>query len=311
MDQPVTDRPLTAIVINRHSGTVRSMGEEKVRALVTAAVPGGEDSIALLDGTEIETHIGDLVRERRISRLYVGGGDGTVASAAGFVSGTGIALGILPLGTMNMMAQTLGISLDLATALEQLRDAEELDVDAGRAAGRLFLHHVAFGLQPRMVRIRERLGYSSRLTKMLAGVRAVAAVLLNRQSMRLTLRIDGSETEMKTPALAVSNNLYADTMMLKQARLDEGILGIYALRPMPLVAFLGLAIDLLRGRWRDNLNLREMRAPRLRIVRRRLFGGHSRSIRATLDGELMLFDLPLTIESAPKAVRMLVPRAPG
>lgn len=305
------DHPPIAIVINRQSGTVRSMGAEAVHALVAAAVPGGAQSIALLDGAEIEDHIRDLVKEGTIRRLYVGGGDGTVTSAAGLLSGTGVALGILPLGTMNMMAQTLGISLDLATALEQLGSAEERDLDAARAAGRLFLHHVAFGIQPRMVRIRERLGYSSRLTKMLAGLRAVAAVLLNRQPMRLTIRVDGTEMKVKTPALAVSNNLYADTGMLKQARLDEGILGVYALNPMPLVSFLRLAIDLLRGRWRDNLNVNEMRASRLRIVRRRLFGGHSRSIRATLDGELALFDLPLTVESAPRAVKMLVPRASG
>ena len=72
-----------------------------------------------------------------------------------------------------------------------MRDAERQDVDAARAGGRLFLHHISFGIQPRMVRIRERLGYSSRLTKMLAGLRALVSVLLKPQSQRLSLEIDG------------------------------------------------------------------------------------------------------------------------
>lgn len=184
-----------------------------------------------------------------------------------------------------------------------------MPVDAGRANGRLFLHHVSFGLQPRMVRIRERLGYSSRLTKMLAAARATLAVLLNRQSQRLGLGLDGTQMELRTPGLIISNNVYENAMMLKQARLDEGVLGLYALAPMSLLAFLRLAIDVLRGRWRDNVNVKELRGRRVQLTRHRRFGRDSRSIKATIDGELTLFDLPLTVESEPAALRMLMPPA--
>lgn len=305
----VMDQGKTAIVVNRHAGTVRSMGEEAVRSLITEAF-GDEADTALLDGSDIDAHIRKLLRDEGITRLIVGGGDGTVSSAAGLVAGGDVALGILPLGTMNLMAKTIGMEAGLAAALNQLRSAEVMQVDAGRANGRLFLHHVAFGLQPRMVRIREKLGYSSRLTKMMAAVRASIAVLLNPQSQRLGLTVDGESLEMKTPGLIVSNNVYENTMMLKQARLDEGVLGLYALAPMPLLAFLPLAIDALRGRWRDNVNVRELRGRRVRLTRHRRMRRESRSIRATLDGELTLFDLPLSIESEAGALRLLVPRAP-
>lgn len=302
-----TQRPSTAIIINRLSGTVRSMGEDVVRRLVQEAFPDDAE-IMLLDGAEIEPAITELIAGGHLRRLIVGGGDGTLASAAGLAEGSGIALGILPLGTMNMMAQAIGMAADPTAALAQLRDAEPRHVDAGRAGGRLFLHHVSFGIQPRMVKIREKLGYSSRLTKMLAGLRAGAAVLLNPQSLRLKVEIDGERAEIRTPALIVSNNVYENAMMLKPARLDEGILGIYALSPMSLPAFLKLAIDLLRGRWRENLNVKEHRAPEMQLLGRRRYGRPARSIKATLDGELMLFDLPLTIASAPGAVRLLIPR---
>ncbi len=298
----------TVIVVNRHAGTVRSMGEESVRALIAKAM-GDTAEVSFHDGDVIERHIGDLLRTHAPERLIVGGGDGTIASAAALVAGTDTALGILPLGTMNMMAQTVGLPGDLAAALAQLAEAEPRIIDVGRANGRLFLHHVSFGLQPRMVRIRERLGYSSRLTKMMAAVRASLAVLLDPQVRRLGLGVDGTQVELRTPALIVSNNIYENAMMLKQARLDEGILGVYALRPMALPSYLGLAFDLLRGRWRDNMNVQELQGRKVEIRRRLLFGRESRSIKATLDGELVLFDLPLVIASDPAALRMLVPRA--
>lgn len=298
----------TAIVVNRHAGTVRSMGEAAVRDLVAGAF-GPAAEISFLDGGEIEPHIRRLLAAGDVGRLIVGGGDGTLASAAALAAGTPVALGILPLGTMNLVAQTIGMDADLATALQQLRDAEARPVDAGRANGRLFLHHVSFGLQPRMVRIREKLGYSSRLTKILAAARATLAVLRTRRSLRLGLAIDGEQVEIRTPGLIISNNAYENAMMLKQARLDGGVLGLYALAPMSLLAFLRLALDVLRGRWQDNVNVKEMRGRRVRLTRHRRLRRDGRSIKATIDGELTLFDLPLMVESQPAALTMLLPRA--
>ena len=108
----IMDNASTAIVVNRQAGTVRSMGEEAVRALVIEAY-GEEVDLAFLDG------------------------DGSVAGAAEILAGTQVALGILPLGTMNLMAQTIGLDLDLAVALAQLHAAEVKPVDAARANGRV------------------------------------------------------------------------------------------------------------------------------------------------------------------------------
>lgn len=302
------DKGNTAIVVNRHAGTVRSMGEAAVRDLIAGAF-GPDADISLLDGSEIEARIRQLLATGEISRLIIGGGDGTLASAAALAAGTPVALGILPLGTMNLVAQTIGMDADLATALRQLREAEARPVDAGRANGRLFLHHVSFGLQPRMVRIREKLGYSSRLTKILAAARATLAVLRTRRSLRLGLAIDGEQLEIRTPGLIISNNAYENAMMLKQAQLDGGVLGLYALAPMSLLAFVRLALDVLRGRWQDNVNVKEMRGRRVWLTRHRRLRRDGRSIKATLDGELTLFDLPMTVESEPAALNMLLPRA--
>lgn len=300
-------RAATAIIVNRQSGTVRSMGEEAARALLHGALAGTAD-ILLVDGAEVEPTVRRILASGQAERIIVGGGDGTVASVAGLVAGTGLTMGILPLGTMNLMAKAVGMSGDLTEALEQLRHAEARDVDAARVGGRLFLHHVSVGLQPRIVRIREKLGYSSRLTKMLSGARALFSVLLKSPSQRLSLEIDGRHSNIKAPALVVSNNIYEDSAWLKQAKLDEGLLGVYVLKPMSRLALLRLALDLLRGRWRDNLNIAEEQARSVQIAfSRRRFGRLRRSMWASIDGELSLLDLPITITSEPGVLSLLVP----
>ena len=307
MDQSHLTHPRVAVIVNRQSGTVRSMGEDAARTLISENL-GKDAEILMVSGAGVEPAIRRIAAEGGVDRLIVGGGDGTVASAAGLLAGSGIAMGILPLGTMNLMAKSIGLSADPAVAAAQLRTAEARPVDAARVGGRLFLHHISFGIQPRMVRIREKLGYSSRLTKMLAGLRALASVLLRPQSQRLTLTLDGTRREIKAPALVISNNIYVDSAWLMQARLDEGLLGIYALKPMSRLAFLRLALDLFRGRWRDNLNIAEDNARSVTIeISRRRFGRKRRSVWASIDGELSLLGLPLTITSEPAAVNMLVP----
>lgn len=303
----VTQDLRTAILVNRQSGTVRSMGEDAVTTLLKG-VFGDKAEIQLVSGREVEGSVSRLLESKRYARIIVGGGDGTVASVAGQLAGSGIAMGILPLGTMNMMAKAIGLPAGLDEAAQQLKTAEPRKIDAARAGGRLFLHHVSFGIQPRMSRIRERLGYSSRLTKMLTGLRALLSVLLKPMSLRLSLVIDGRQANIKAPALLVSNNIYDNSAWLKPARLDQGLLGLYALKPMSRMAFFGLALDLLRGRWRDNLNVSEDHAREVTIAAsRRRFGRRRRSMWGTLDGELTLFDLPLTIVTEPGAVTLLIP----
>ncbi|WP_421696054.1 diacylglycerol/lipid kinase family protein [Aestuariivirga sp.] len=306
---PAATQATTAVLVNRHSGTVRGMGVDAVRQMIekSFAAAGNPADIRLIDGSEISDTVRQLLKEGHVRRIIVGGGDGTLTSVAGQLAGTEIALGILPLGTMNMVAKVLGMAQDLGQALEQLQHADIRTIDAARAGEHLFLHHVSFGMQPRLVKVRERLGYRSRITKMLAGVRAFAAVMLKPQFQRLSLDIDGVRTEMRTPALIVSNNTYEDSMLLKQARLDEGVLGVYAVKPMTLGALLRLGFDLLRGRWRENLNVTAHRGREVILARRQVLGRSSQNIKATADGELMLFPLPLVIRSEPAALRMLVP----
>ncbi|MEX1116436.1 MAG: diacylglycerol kinase family protein [Akkermansiaceae bacterium] len=67
--------------------------------------------------------------------ILIGGGDGTVSTAARMISGTGIALGILPMGTFNLAARDLGIPLEIEAAAGFLATAETSSIDVLDVSG--------------------------------------------------------------------------------------------------------------------------------------------------------------------------------
>src|SRR5688572_22848442 len=104
------------VLLNDGAGVIRGSDSNLVVAKIEEALraAGHEVEIELAPGNELQDRLDDrLSREPRPQAVIVGGGDGTVSSSAATLSGTGIALGVLPLGTMNLFARTLGMPQDL------------------------------------------------------------------------------------------------------------------------------------------------------------------------------------------------------
>ena len=71
--------------------------------------------------------------------IVVAGGDGTIACAAQQLAGKAIVLGILPFGTMNVLAKDLGIPIgDIAAAVAVLRDGQVREIDAAEVNGQIY-----------------------------------------------------------------------------------------------------------------------------------------------------------------------------
>ncbi|NJM30419.1 MAG: hypothetical protein HC855_10230 [Rhizobiales bacterium] len=304
-------RPSRALVlVNRKSGTVRSRGAEAVKALVEERLG---KAFSRLDVELIEGDATRRIERARDSGEYdviiAGGGDGTISSAAGLLSGTSIILGALPLGTMNLFVQALGFSSRLDEALDQLSAAHIEEIDVGTVNGRVFLHQVSFGLQPRMARIRERIGYSSRLTKMLTGFRALLIVAANPKSVRVDVDADGKAQRVKAPLLIVSNNpLGAQSNVSLPRTLSSGQLGYYILSEFSLRMLFRLARDYLANRIDANEAIEKHTAMALTIRKRSR--SHSprrrkRKLLSSIDGEIVHLDNPVSFAISPASLRVM------
>jgi diacylglycerol kinase (ATP) len=133
-----------AIVINAGSRRGAAAHELAVDTMQKAGVPISSVH-RVLSGAELAGTLDQVIADGH-DLVVVGGGDGTVACAAGRVAGTNIVLGVLPLGTANDFARTLEIPNDLAAACAAIADGKVVDIDLGRADGQPFLNLASVGL---------------------------------------------------------------------------------------------------------------------------------------------------------------------
>jgi YegS/Rv2252/BmrU family lipid kinase len=82
--------------------------------------------------------------------VIVGGGDGTLSSMVDHFIGTDVVLAVLPLGTANSFARTIGMPLDLDGAVNAIAKGEKRTIDLGCINGDYFLNAAAMGLAPKV-----------------------------------------------------------------------------------------------------------------------------------------------------------------
>ncbi|MEH0844210.1 diacylglycerol kinase family protein [Micromonospora sp. CPCC 205711] len=213
-----------ALVVNAHSRRGRQRYEH-VRARLLAA---GFDLVACCP---VE-HPGELERclaeaaDLGPDLLVAGGGDGTLSAAARLLAHRDIALGLLPLGTTNNFARTVGVPLDPAGAVAVLTDGKVVDVDLGVAGGMRFANHVGVGLSADIMRrTPPRL---KRLTGRLAYPATALALLVGHRPLRVSLRVDGAAHELVTHQLYVANGgFHAGRPITADADADDRLLVAY------------------------------------------------------------------------------------
>ena len=287
-----------AILINRGGGSAK-------RDLVEKAIAGlrlGEEA-QWLDGNEIAQAAKRAV-EGGARLVVAGGGDGTLSCVAGALAGTGAALGILPLGTLNHFARDLGVPLDLAEAAAVIAQGRTRAVDVAEVNGRVFVNNSAIGLYPLMILDRDsqqrRLGRSKRLAMIVASLRT----LFRFHHRRLTLTVNDERSgRIDTPVLFVGNNDYRIDLGApgQREKLDGGQLCVFVLRKQTRRGLIAATVRALLDRSRDDDMVRIDGVERLHVSSRR-----SR-LAVSLDGETALMDTPLDYRIRPKALKVVAP----
>ena len=217
------------LVLNANAGTLRGLDPQQAAADIAGIfrAHGHHVRPEVHKGHDAVAAIARICREKSCDAIIVGGGDGTVSAAASAAAESDLALGILPLGTMNLFARSLAIPLDMMEAAEALATGRKVAVDVGTVNGRTFIHHVTLGLHPRMIRIRERLSYGSRLGKIWANIQAFWVAVRRPPRLAATIRIDEHRLERRTAAIVVSNNPFGEGHMPYADDLRQGRLGLY------------------------------------------------------------------------------------
>ncbi|MFL5807456.1 MAG: diacylglycerol/lipid kinase family protein [Roseiflexaceae bacterium] len=213
------------LVVNHHAGQAAS-AVAPAQSLAAAGVTVGEQ--ILVSDLDDDHPLGAEWRARGYQAIVAAGGDGTIGTIATQIAGSGLPLGILPLGTSNDTARALGIPLDLDAASAVIAQGIPTPIDAGdvvslpkggslpltQAAvprdGKVFLHVLTLGLNVAFARLATDVAQRQRWGKLTYAAAAIAA-LTQFEPVPITVHFSGSDG---THAVAASESVTCQALQL-------------------------------------------------------------------------------------------------
>jgi len=173
--------------------------------------------------------------------LIAGGGDGTLSLAARHLAYRDVALGIVPLGTTNNFARTLGIPLNVAGAVGLLTRGKVADVDLGQVNGTFFANLVSVGLSGHVAAtVRHDL---KRLLGRAAYPLTALARLPRHRPFRAVITVGGAggqERAVTTHQLNIANgSFHGGRPITADASADDRLLLAYSLGGRSRPALIG------------------------------------------------------------------------
>jgi diacylglycerol kinase (ATP) len=275
-------------------------GEDDVSQAMATLEAGG---ITLAGPLRLEP--GRLVRALRaeaprLDLLIVGGGDGTLNAVAEALLDCGLPFGILPLGTGNDLARTLGIPLDPVAACAVIITGETRRIDLGWVNGKHFFNAAAIGLS---VAAAQRLtGEVKRRYGPLGYPKTLVDAWRATHPFLATIRCDGEVIRRQSVQIVIGNGRHhgAGMTVAAAAAIDDHRLDVYSLDPQTwwralrhLPALRLGADDQPEGIWRR-------RCVELSVTT-------DRPLRVSTDGEVTT-RTPALFRVVPEALEVLAPR---
>jgi diacylglycerol kinase (ATP) len=236
--------------------------------------------------------------------LILGGGDGSVSSVVDFLAHHDVVLGLLPLGTANDFARTLGIPSDIEGACQTIAGGKVVDVDLGLAGDNYYVNVASVGLGVEATRALSP--WMKKSTGPLAYPVAAIKAFLNHQpfTARLTFP-DGDHEPVDYERLlqvAVGNGrFYGGGMVVApESGIDDRRLDIYAIELGRRRDLIGIARYLRSGDF-----IREEGVSHFRTERVRLETGPD--LPTNIDGEVVTCT-PQNFSVDHNALKVLVPQ---
>ncbi|WAJ45773.1 diacylglycerol kinase family protein [Mycobacterium sp. Aquia_216] len=239
------------LVVNPASGSgtgarvIDQVRAELPKAEIVALGPDDDPEQALRDAAS------------RAEVLAVGGGDGTVSTAAAVAVDAGLPLAVFPAGTLNHFAKDIGCDT-VGKTVQAIRRGSVARVDlVCLNEGRIVINTASIGAYPAFVQKREKL--EKRIGKPLAGFYAMLHTLRSDQPVRI--RYDNKT--LLTSLFFLGNSLYLPSGFApsRRSRLDDGLIDVRILETGRRFATARILTALVFGRLRRSPLYHELQVP--------------------------------------------------
>ena len=254
--------------------------------------------------TEAPGHAAELAAAavaEGVERIVVAGGDGTVCEAAEGLHRAGAGgLAILPLGTGNDAARSLGVPRDLEDAARAVVDGHCRPVDLIRIGDRIVLNAIGVGLtaniNDRAAKIKWVRGIAVYLIAALS-----ALVGYRAQKIRIVTEAQTYEGTMLILAVHGGPTTGGGFALTPAAIPNDGLLDVCLVEEVGPLGRLARLVAAMRGRLATMKGTHELQAPWLELH-------FSEPLPAHLDGNSVVLEPPMArFEVVPGALRVVVP----
>lgn len=290
--------------INASAGTAKAKDRSDLNTLLSEIFTQYQIETDLrFPNPEELPHLLKEARESEADGIIVGGGDGTLRTAANALAGSKVPLGVLPLGTLNHFAKDLRLPLKLQEAIGVIAKGHTQRIDVAAVNDEVFINNSSIGIYPFLVLDRERMQEEEGKRKWHAALLAAIRALRKFPLRRLRVRV-GNETLLhKSPVIFVGNNSYGlDPGSLgKRERLDGGELSIHVAKVESRKGFLALVLRGMLGLLRTSRDLKVLTGSFAEITSK------TSRLPVALDGEVEILTPPLRYVIRKQALRVFVP----
>jgi diacylglycerol kinase family enzyme len=241
---------------------------ERARVVIQKALAADHEvSVAETSRRGHASRLAQGAAAQGMDAVIVLGGDGTVNEAANGLAGTPTALGVLPGGSTNVFARTIGVTNDPIEATGELLAAlgrrSTRRIPLGNVNGRYFLFHVGIGFDAAVVARVERRGSLKRYAGHPLFVYSAFTTWFrhyDRSKPRFSVRVAPARSGPAAAeqivddgyfAVCLKNNPYTflgnqPISLAPDANLDSG-LSLVTFRTLDLATMLNLAVSALHG----------------------------------------------------------------
>ncbi len=234
--------------------------------------------------------------QQGFQHIVAAGGDGTVNEVVNGIAGSGAALGLLPLGTMNVFATELGLPTgDLEACWRIIQDGRTRAVDLPNANGKHFVQLAGVGLDAQVVK------ETSRAFKRTLGPLSYlisAAQIATRQPPRLQIESEDAVTDEGSFVLVGNGRLYGGPFpFFKQAVLDDGLLDVLVFKRLNYLQMMRYLQDVIFSSQITSPDVEYFHTKSLRVT-------SEGAVPVEIDGEL-IGNCPVQFDIQPLALRVL------
>ena len=231
-------------------------------------------------------------------QIVAAGGDGTIHEVVNGMAGSEAALGLMPMGTMNVFANELGLPAnDLGRCWEIICAEHTRLVDSPTANGKHFVQLAGVGLDAQVVKetsltFKRNFGPLSYLIS--------AAQIAARRPPRLLIDSEDAKTEEGTFVLVGNGRLYGGPFpFFKHAKIDDGLLDVLVFKQLGYIELLKYLQNVI---FTSDITTREVEY----FQTRRLRVSSLEEVPVELDGELSGV-CPVEFKMEPQRLKVLAP----